>query len=123
MIIAIVLGVVAFLIVAAMLSRQSTKNKKRAVEDLEKEMESVGTFDIFELVESEVRALGLTDIEGAPGIPHAVLLKTWSDNQKVAESCHDRAHLRYVVAAGIDPSDATDDDVTLECTKPKMEDN
>lgn len=121
MTIAIVLGVVAFLIVAAMLSRQSTKNRKRAIDDLEKEMESVGSFDIFELVESEVRALDLTDIEGAPGIPHAVLLKTWSDNQEVAESCHDRAHLRYVVTDGIDPQDATDDDVTLECTQPKTE--
>ena len=118
---AIVLAVVAFLVVAAMLSRQSTKNKKRAIAELEKEKESIGTFDIFELVESEVRSLGLADIDGALDIPHGVLLKAWSDNQEVAESCHDRAHLRYVVTDGIDPQDATDDDVTLECTQPKME--
>ncbi len=112
---AIVLAVVAFLVVAAMLSRQSTKNKKRAIADLEKERESVGTFDIFELVESEVRALGLTDIEGARDIPHGVLLKTWSDSENVVESCVDHAHLRYVVAGGINPQDTTDGDVTLEC--------
>ncbi|MEE8457141.1 MAG: hypothetical protein V3S28_03750 [Acidimicrobiia bacterium] len=118
---AIVAGVVAFLVVAVVLSRQSTKTKKQAIADLEAERESVGTFDIFELIESEVRALDLTGIEGSPGIPHGVLLKIWSDSADVVESCIDRAHLRYVVPEGIDPEDATDDDVTLECMQPKME--
>lgn len=120
---AIVLGVVAFLVVAVVLSRQSSNTKKRAIADLEAERESVGTFDIFELVESEVRVLDLTGIEGAPGIPHGVLLKVWSDSADVVESCIDRAHLHYVVPEGIDPEDATDDDVTLECIQPGMGDN
>ncbi|GMQ92759.1 MAG: hypothetical protein BMS9Abin12_0236 [Acidimicrobiia bacterium] len=115
MITAIVLAVVAFLVIAAVLSRQTTKTKKRAIADLETEKENVGEFDIFELVESEVRTLELTTIEGAQGLPHGVLLKAWSNNQNLIDSCHDRDHLRYVVAAGIKPSDATDEDVTLEC--------
>lgn len=117
MTIAIVLAVVAFLVVAAVLSRQSTTTKKRAIADLEKEKENIGTFDIFELVESEVDTLGLPDIQGARDIPHGVLLKVWSDSDGVVNSCVDRAHLRYVVAPGIDPADATDEDVTLECTE------
>ena len=117
MIIAIVLVVFAFLVVGIMLSRQTTKTKKSAIADLEAEKEEVGTFDIFELVESEVNALGLLDIEGSKDIPHGVLLKIWSDNEDTVTSCIDHAHLRYVVTEGIDPSNATDEDVTLECTK------
>ncbi len=120
---AIVAGVVAFLVVAVVLSRQSSKTKKRAIADLEAEKDNVGTFDIFELVESEVRSLDLTSIEGALDIPHGVLLKVWSDGEDVVESCIDRAHLRYVVIDGIEPKDATDGDVALECTRPKMEDD
>jgi hypothetical protein len=116
MTIAIVFAVAAFLVVAAMLSRQSTKNKKRAIADLEKEKESVGTFDIFDLVESEVQALGLTDIQGAHDIPHAVLLKVWRDSKHTVESCIDTNHLRFVVASGIAPAEATELDVSLECS-------
>jgi septation ring formation regulator EzrA len=117
MTVAIVLVVVAFLVVGVMLSRQTRKTKKSAIADLEAEKEEVGTFDIFELVESEVNALGLLNIEGSTDIPHGVLLKIWSDNEDVVDSCVDHAHLRYVVADGIDPSNATDEEVTLECTK------
>jgi len=117
MTVAIVLVVFAFLVVGIMLSRQTSKTKKGAIADLEAEKEEVGTFDIFELVESEVNALGLLDIEGSTDIPHGVLLKIWSDNEDMIDSCVDHAHLRYVVADGIDPSSATDEEVTLECTK------
>ncbi len=117
MTVAIVAGVIAFLVIAVVLSRQSSKTKKRAIADLEAEKESVGAFDIFELVESEVEALDLTGIEGAPDIPHGVLLRVWSDSEDLVGSCIDRAHLRYVVKNGIDPHDATDEDVTLECAE------
>ena len=117
MIVAIVLVVFAFLVVGIVLSRQTSKTKKAAIADLEAEREEVGTFDIFELVESEVNALGLVDIEGSKEIPHGVLLKIWRDNADTVDSCVDRLHLRYVVADGVDPSSATDEDVTLECTK------
>jgi hypothetical protein len=123
MIAAVVLVLIAFIVVGIMLSRQTTKTKKRAVDDLETEKENVGAFDIFELVESEVSALGLDGIEGSENIPHGVLLKVWSDNQDIANSCADHDHLRYLVADGVDPTEATDADVTLECTKPKPTDD
>jgi hypothetical protein len=123
MIIAVVLVLIAFIVVGVMLSRQTTKSKKRAIADLDAEKENVEAFDIFALVESEVSALGLDGIEGAEGIPHGVLLKVWSDSQGIADSCADQAHLRYVVAEGVDPADATDADVNLECTKPNPKDD
>jgi hypothetical protein len=118
MVAVVVLVFIAFVVVGVMLSRQASKTKKRAVADLEAEKESVGAFNIFELVESEVSALGLDEIDGAEDIPHGVLLKTWSDSQDIAGSCTDRAHLRFVVAEGVEPSNANEDDVKLECTKP-----
>ena len=117
MVAAVVLVLVAFIVVGVMLARQSTKTKKRAIADLEAEKESVGAFDIFELVESEVTTLGLDEIEGAENIPHGVLLKIWSDSQDIVDSCTDRAHLRFAIAEGVEPPNATEDDVTLECTK------
>ena len=117
MIIAIVLIVLAFLVVGVILSRQNTKTKKRAIADLETERENVGAFDIFELVESEVNALDLLSVEGSADIPHGTLLKIWTSNKDVVDSCVDREHLKYVLADGISPQDATDQDVTLVCTK------
>jgi hypothetical protein len=116
MILAGVLVLVTFIVVAVMLSRQTTRTKKRAVADLETEKETVGAFDILALVESEVNALDLAGIEGADGIPPSVLLKVWSSNDHVVNSCVDRAGLRYVVAEGVDPTEASESDVTLECT-------
>jgi hypothetical protein len=119
MTLAIVLTVVAFLVVGVMLGRQSSKTKRSAVADLEAEKENVGSFDIFALVESEVTELGLLEIEGSSDVPHGVLLKTWSDNSDIAESCIDHARLRFVVADGVNPPDARDGDVTLECSATK----
>jgi hypothetical protein len=119
MTIAIVLTVVAFLVVGMMLSRQTSRTKKSAIADLETEKENVGAFDIFALVESEITELGLLEIEGSAGVPHGVLLKTWSDHTNVAESCVDHAHLRFVVAQGVNPPEAHEGDVTLECSAKK----
>jgi septation ring formation regulator EzrA len=117
MIIGIVVFIVTFVVVATMLSRQTKSAKKQAIEDLKAEKESVGTFDIFELVESEINALGLLEIEGAQDLEHAVLLKVWSGSDEIVSSCEGREHLRYVVAGGVNPADATENDVTLECTQ------
>jgi septation ring formation regulator EzrA len=119
MTLAIVLAVVAFLAVGILLARQTSRIKKSAIDDLKAEKKSVGKFDIFELVESEVTALGLLEIDGATDIPHAVLLKTWSDSSDVTDACVDRAHLRFVVIDGINPQDAKDEDVTMECSATK----
>lgn len=121
MIPAIMLAVTAFLIVAIMLSRQTTKTRKSAIADLEAEKESIGKFDIFELVESEIESLGLLEIDGARDIPHGVLLKVWTDSKHTVATCAGRDYLRYVVAEGIEPSRATDTDVTLVCNKQAVE--
>ena len=123
MIVAIVLIVLAFLVVGVILSRQSTKTKKRAIADLEVERENIGAFDIFELVESEVNSLDLLSIEGSADVPHGILLRIWSSNEDIVDSCVDREHLKYVLADGISPEDATDQDVTLVCTKMTTSDN
>ena len=117
MIVPIVLVLAAVIGVGIMLARQTNKTKKRAIADLEAEKESVGAFNILELVESEVSALGLDTIEGAHQIPHSVLLKIWSDSQSVVDACSDRSDLRYVVADGVDSAEADDQDVTLICTQ------
>ncbi len=119
MTLAIVLTVVAFLVVGVMLSRQTSKTKKSAIADLEMEKENVGSFDIFALVEAEVTSLGLLEIEGSLDVPHGVLLKTWSDHSRIADSCADHQHLRFVVADGVNPLNAQDGDVTLECSATK----
>lgn len=117
MIIAIVVFIAAFVVVATILSRQTKSAKKQAIEDLKAEKESVGTFDIFELVESEIAELGLLEIEGAQEIEHPVLLMVWRKSDDTVASCAGREHLRYVVAEGVKPADATEDNVTLECTQ------
>lgn len=113
----IVITIVALFVVLALISRQSTKNKKLAIADLEQEREAVGKFDILELVKSEVQALGLSDIEGANDIPLDVLLRVWRGNEGAADGCDSPSCLRYVISPGVVPTDATDDDVTLECTE------
>lgn len=113
----IVIGFVALLVAGIVLSRNASNTKKGAIEDLKREKEQVGTFDIFDLVESEVEALDLTEIDGAQDVPHHLLLKVWSESQDVVENCADRSHLRYVLADGVDPADAANGDVTLECRK------
>ncbi len=118
---AILLAIVVFLVVGVMLSRRTATTKKQAIADLKEEKESVGTFDILALVDSEVEALGLTGIDGATDIPHGVLLKIWRDNQDIVESCVDRQHLSYVVTPGVEPSNATEADVSMECSGTKPE--
>ncbi|MDK1018109.1 MAG: hypothetical protein QGD89_01710 [Actinomycetota bacterium] len=118
---AVILTVIALLVVFALLSRQSSKSKKRASADLEQERQNVGVFDILELVKTEVRELGLTEIVGAENIPHGLLLKVWSASKDIVTGCTDRSHLRYIVEPGVLPSDATENDVFLECRDPDVD--
>jgi len=118
---AIVIAIAIVFAVIVSLSRQSSSNKKRAIADLEEEKKTIGTFNILELVESEVQELGLTKIEGAHDIPLGVLLKVWNDNPHVVSSCAGTEHLRYVVPEGMPPRDATETDVTLECSMRKTQ--
>lgn len=113
---AILIAIAVVFAVVVSLSRQSSRNKKRAIAGLAEERKAIGSFNILELVESEVQELGLTKIEGARDIPIGVLLKVWNDSPDVVASCVDTEHLRYVVAQGTPPRDATENDVTLECS-------
>lgn len=118
---AIVIVIVIVFAVVVSLSRSSAKNKERAISDLEAEKKAVGTFNILELVESEAEELGLTKIEGANDIPPSVLLKVWHDSQHVVVSCVGTEHLRYVVSQDTPHGDATETDVSLECTMRKTQ--
>ncbi len=106
----IVLGLVlAFTVVV---SRRSSERKRQAIASLKAEREQIGRYSIAELVDEEVRDLGLRSIPGAEGLHADVLLKVWRDFAS-NDGDVDRASIRYVVADGISPEDATSDDVVI----------
>lgn len=115
MIVALVVGSGIFLLVAAVFSSRSTKKKKDAAANLQREVDSISTISILDLVEAEVTDLGLKDIAGAEGITAEVLLKVWKSNHEVVAGCNDKASLRYVLADDVVAANANEDDVTLEC--------
>ncbi len=94
-----------------MISRTGSRRKKEAIADLQREKEALHTPDIIELVNEEVREAGITDLPGAEGIDPIILLKVWKRDR---ETC-DEGNGRFVVAEGVDPSDATETDVVFEC--------
>ena len=96
-----------------MLSRSGSQRKKEAIADLQQEKDSLHTPDILELVEQEVRETGITDLPGAEGIDPVILLKVWKrDRDDCAES-----EGSFVVVDGVEPSAATEADVTFDCTE------
>ncbi len=115
MIFGIVATIVTFLVIAVAMGRQTKRNKRAAIEDLEREKKQLAQTNIFTLMIDEIEDLGLRSITGAAELQPAVLLKTWKDNSDVAEQCSDRAHLRFVVSDGVAPDVATGNDVTLIC--------
>lgn len=109
------LAVVAFLAVGIMLGRQTKRQKVAAIEDLKREKEQIAQQDIFALIMAEIDDLDLRSIPGAQDLQPGVLLKAWSDNKKLVDRCADRSRLRFVVAEGVEPDKAADEDVTLVC--------
>ncbi len=107
-IIIIVIVVVGGMIV---LSRSGNQRKKKAIADLDHERESRHIPDIFELVAEEVRESGIADLPGANGIDPVILLKVWKRDR---EDCPEETGT-FVVAEGMEPSNATETDVTFEC--------
>ncbi|MFV9672560.1 MAG: hypothetical protein ACNYZH_04985 [Acidimicrobiia bacterium] len=94
-----------------MLSRSGSQRKKEAIADLQREKDSLHTPDIIELVEQEVRESGITDLPGAEGIDPVVLLKVWKrDRGDCVEGTGS-----FVVADGVEPSEATETDVAFGC--------
>ncbi|MCL1692475.1 MAG: hypothetical protein M3096_02215 [Actinomycetia bacterium] len=94
-----------------MISRSGSQRKKEAIADLQREKDSLHTPDIFELVDQEVRESGITDLPGAEGIDPVILLKAWKrDDGDCAQG-----EGSFVVVEGVEPSDATEADVTFDC--------
>lgn len=94
-----------------MLSRSGSQRKKEAIADLQREKDSLRTPDILELVEQEVSESGITELPGAEGIDPVVLLKAWKRDR---EDCAKQTG-RFVIADGVEPSEATETDVAFEC--------
>jgi hypothetical protein len=111
----IVIVVVVFLVFGIGLSRRQSERKKEAIQDLQREKEALGSVSIQALVEEEAADLGLAGISGADGIPTVILLKVWKSNSSLVERCPSREQLRYQLAEGVDPQNATEPDVTLVC--------
>ena len=105
----------AFLAVGIMLGRQTKRQKTAAIADLKREKEQVAQHDIFAMITAEIDDLDLRSIPGAEELQPAVLLKAWSDNKDIVERCTDRSRLRFVIADGVEPDKAADEDVTLVC--------
>ncbi len=94
-----------------MISRLGSQRKKEAIADLQREKDSLHTPDIFELVDQEVRESGITDLPGAEGIDPVILLKAW---KRDGGDCA-KGEGSFVVVEGVEPSDATEADVTFDC--------
>ena len=100
---------------AMLTSRKQSQKKKQAIADLQAEQDQLVVFDIYALVADEVADLRLKEFQGSTGVSDSVLLKLWNQSQSVVEGCPSRDMLRFVVADGVDPTAATDGDVTLTC--------
>lgn len=109
---AVIAGTIAFIVVAVVLARQSSGRKKMAIESLKAEKQLVGHYDILEMVNDEVNDLGLRSIAGSERLGPDLLLRAWKDAAENVRTA-DHAGLRFVVTDGVDPSDASHDDVTL----------
>ena len=107
----VIVGVILFLVVTIVLSRMGSNRKKEAIADLERELASLHTPDIIELVNDEVRDAGIGDLPGAAGIDKVVLLKVWKRDRG---DCENGAG-RFLVAEAVDPALATEADVTFDC--------
>ena len=110
-----IVGVVAFLAIAIVLSRNTARQKKAAIASLKEEEQLIGHYDIMAMANEEIEQLGLRSISGAEGLSADVLLRTWKDTPDEVRTA-DRENLRYVVAENVDRANATADQVTLERT-------
>lgn len=113
MILPFALAGVALIVAMVVLSRMGSRRKKQAIAELDKEREALHTPDIVELVADEVRETGIGELPGAAGIDPVVLLKVWKRDR---DGCGD-GDQRFVLADGVNPTDATEATVTFECER------
>lgn len=69
---------------------------------------------IEDLIDAEIADAGIDQIQGAAGIPPAVLLKTYRRDEDVARKCP-TGKLQFVIAEGVDAAAAEVEDVALRC--------
>jgi hypothetical protein len=70
-----------------------------------------------ELIEAEVRDTGVDRIPGGDGLAVSVRLKVYHRDEQVRVGCA-RDGLRFLVNEGVDPAEATVDEVMLVCDVP-----
>ncbi|HZJ47875.1 MAG TPA: hypothetical protein VFD97_02420 [Acidimicrobiia bacterium] len=109
--VAVVVIIILLVVATVALSRMGSSRKKEAIADLERERESLHIPDIIELVNEEVRETDIADLPGAAGIDPVVLLKVWKRDRG---SCAE-ASGHFLVTEGVEPAEATEDDVTFVC--------
>lgn len=98
--------------------RKLTRAQRR-VEEFRASVPPPPTPSIEEIARAEAEDLGLLDLPGAADLPINVLLLVWRRDEDMRARCDGR--LGYVVDDGIDPGDATADDVRLACDQPLRE--
>jgi hypothetical protein len=103
---------IAFIVAMVLLSRMGRTRKNQARLDLEREREARKAPDILELVHQEVVELGLDKLKGSEGVDRSVLLQVYRRDEG---NCSDMSARRFVLAAGVNPADATQDTLALRC--------
>ncbi|MCB1245900.1 MAG: hypothetical protein KDB69_01380, partial [Acidimicrobiia bacterium] len=116
--IAIVIALAVLFGFGIVLSRRASERKKEAIADLQREKEALAPVSLRSLAEDEARDLGLPDMPGADGIPPVVLLKVWKEAALIRERCASPDDLRFVLADGVEPENAVEPDVRLDCSGP-----
>lgn len=111
----VVLVLVALFAVLGILARTSSRRKKEAQADLEREKAELKTPDILELVRQEAEDARLDEIPGADEVDLTVRLRVWQRDEHVRSACPDRSKLRFVLASGVSAGVATEDDLRLVC--------
>lgn len=113
MTIAVVAVVVAVLIVLVIVTRNSSRMKKEARADLQREMEALPHRDIMDLVREEAEETGVTEIPGGEGVELPVLLQAWHRDAAARAACPDRSSLVFVVDDGADRARLTVEQIRL----------
>jgi hypothetical protein len=114
MIIVAIALLIAFVVTGVVLGRQTSNRKKEAIESLKAEKAALRSVSILDLAREEIEELGLDRIPGTEDLATDVILKVWKDAGQEIRDC-DRSELRYVIADGIDPHQASVRDVRIVC--------
>lgn len=114
-VVTVVLVLVALFAVLGILARTSSRRKKEAQADLEREKAELKTPDILELVRQEAEDARLDEIPGADEVDLTVRLRVWQRDEHVRSVCPDRSKLRFAMAPGVSAEAATEDDLRLVC--------